>query len=61
MIICGNFKWRVSESVSAHDAQPDRLIKLVDIARLMGELPSSERRVLESMLSRVLSEEDAKL
>lgn len=59
-IRCGNIKRRVSESVSARDAQPDRLEKLFEMIRVIGQLPSSERHVPRSKLSRVLSEDDAK-
>ncbi len=55
----GNFDGRVSGSVSARDAQPDRLEMLVEIARVIGQLPPSVRHVLGSMLSLVLSDDDA--
>lgn len=55
----GNVDERVSGSVSERDAQPDRLEKLVEIARVISQLPPAERHVLGSMLSLVLSDDDA--
>jgi len=55
----GSFDERVSGSVGERDAQLDRLEMLVEIARVIGQLPPSERHVLGSMLSLVLPDGDA--
>ena len=49
---------RVCGSVSERDTRPDRLEMLVEIARVIGQLPPAERAALGSMLSLVLSEVD---